>query len=58
MKKVEVTRYIAEDGKEFGTEIACMDYENQTLSHKQLISQFEIFNSNLEKNQKTKIFME
>lgn len=54
MKKIEVTKYIADDGKEFDTEIACMDYENNMLVHRQLISQFEIFDSNLEKIKKPK----
>ncbi len=47
MKKIEVTKYVADDGKEFDTEEACIKYENIVLSHRNLINCFDIFDSDL-----------
>lgn len=45
MKRIEVTRYIAEDGEEFGTEQECLDYEYNELAQKNLINNFEMYDS-------------
>ena len=34
MKKVEVTKYVAEDGREFDTELDCVCYEDKILKHR------------------------
>lgn len=47
IKEVKVTKYIADDGREFDTREACVDYENIVLSHRNLIDRFNIFDSNL-----------
>lgn len=52
MEKIEVTRYVAENGRIFDTEIACIEYENDLHNHKMLISQFEVFDISLNKIEK------
>lgn len=54
MKRVEVTRYIAEDGKEFDTELDCVYYENGVFKHRQLINYFKIFDGTLKEISKPK----
>lgn len=54
MKKIEVVKYVAEDGKEFDTEQECTAYENKMLKYRQLINCFEVFNEDLIKINKPK----
>ena len=54
MKKIEVTKYIAEDGKEFDTESECFYYENEVLKRRQLINCFKIFDGTLKEISKPK----
>lgn len=47
MKEIKVTKYIADDGKEFDTKEVCVDYENTVLNYRRLIDCFNIFDPNL-----------
>lgn len=54
MKEIQITQYIAEDGKTFNNKEDCIKYENEILTHRQLINQFELYDANLNKIEKPK----
>lgn len=52
MKEIKVTRYCADDGKEFNTREACVTYESEKLNYRRFIDFFEMFDDEFKRMDK------